>query len=116
MTGSIFGGVINSNFKSDMRVEPLVTVIIPIRNEDRPQLVLDYLARTDTEPGMLQILLVEGKSPSLQRNQAVARAAGEFVYFLDDDSYVDEHCITEGLRYLKNTKMLLYLRPAQDWL
>ena len=85
-----------------MQLDPLVTVIIPIRSKDRPQLVLDHLLRTDFNPELLQIILVEGNSPSSQRNKAVERAAGEFVYFLDDDSYVDRNCITEGLRYFEN--------------
>jgi cellulose synthase/poly-beta-1,6-N-acetylglucosamine synthase-like glycosyltransferase len=95
-----------------MRNQPLVTAIIPIRSKERPELVLDYLGQADVEPGLLQIILVEGKSPSLQRNEAVARAKGEFVYFLDDDSYVDKHCIAEGLRYLKDTDVAVVGGPA----
>lgn len=40
----------------------------------------------DYPPEKLEILLARGKQPSVQRNAALRAAAGEIIYFLDDDS------------------------------
>jgi len=36
----------------------------------------------------LEIIVVRGNQPSLQRNKAVQKAKGEIIYFLDNDSFV----------------------------
>jgi len=41
-----------------------------------------------------EIIIVEGTSPSCQRNTAASQAKGDIVYFLDDDSLVAAHCLS----------------------
>jgi cellulose synthase/poly-beta-1,6-N-acetylglucosamine synthase-like glycosyltransferase len=65
---------------------PSVTVVIAVRPEQveiksvRAARALDYPA------DKLEIIVVRGKQPSVQRNAAMKAARGEWIYFLDDDS------------------------------
>lgn len=81
--------------------KPLVTVIIPVRGTDHPEKAIDSLSRTQLDGPPIQIIVVEGSAPAWQRNNAVAQAEGEIIYFLDDDSYVEPDTIAEGLRYFE---------------
>lgn len=49
---------------------------------------LDGLRSVDYPADRIEILVAEGKQPSLQRNRAAAVATGDILYFLDDDSMV----------------------------
>ena len=95
-----------------MGASPIVTVVIPIRSKDRPQQVLDCLWQSNIDPQRLQVIIVEGNSRSWQRNKAVEQAASEFVYFLDDDSYVDKDSIAEALHYFENPDVAIVGGPA----
>lgn len=91
---------------------PKVTVIIPIRNSQQPTLVLDSLQNSNFDFQRLQIIVVEGKALSWQRNKAVEQAQGEFVYFLDDDSYLEKNSIVEGLACFSSPDIAVVGGPA----
>ena len=68
---------------------PKATVIIPAPPEQesitaaRARQVLDYPA------DLLEVIVARGRQPSIQRNLALKKASGDFIYFLDDDSDPD---------------------------
>jgi cellulose synthase/poly-beta-1,6-N-acetylglucosamine synthase-like glycosyltransferase len=64
---------------------PSITVIIPVKPGGRVR-ALDALGATDYPRDMLEVLVAEGRQPSVQRNRAAAAAKGDILYFLDDDS------------------------------
>ncbi|MBI4317567.1 MAG: glycosyltransferase [Chloroflexi bacterium] len=66
-----------------------ISVIIPVRPGDTAAKALSALRAVEYPPEYLEILLAEGTNPSRQRNVAAAQAAGEIVYFLDNDSEAD---------------------------
>jgi len=76
---------------------PTVTVIIAARPDMAevravaPALKLDYPA------DKLEIILARGKQPSVQRNAALRAAAGEIIYFLDDDSRAFPESLRRGV-------------------
>jgi len=47
---------------------------------------LDVLGRVDYPRERMEVIVAEGRQPSAQRNRAAREAAGEILYFLDDDS------------------------------
>lgn len=65
---------------------PIVTVIIPTRPDLSSVQALEGARRLDYPREKLEIILARGKQPSVQRNAALKTAAGEIIYFLDDDS------------------------------
>lgn len=61
----------------------LITVIIPCRENEAPK-SLPLLHRL--KRFRIEIILVKGNHPSVQRNAALKKAKGAYVYFLDSDS------------------------------
>ena len=47
-----------------------------------------------------ELILVEGKNPSLQRNEGVKKAKGSVIYFLDDDSVANKASVKKALGIL----------------
>jgi cellulose synthase/poly-beta-1,6-N-acetylglucosamine synthase-like glycosyltransferase len=74
-------------------VLPTVTFIIPKRPGAPAPAALDGIAGLDYPREKIEILVVEGENVSRQRNQAIAAARGEILYFLDDDSVLDRRAM-----------------------
>lgn len=72
---------------------PKLTLIIPVRPNAPPPRALSSLEDRGPSQHLVETLIPEGNSPSLQRNTAAREAKGEYLYFLDDDC----SCITEAL-------------------
>lgn len=64
-----------------------VSIIIPVKPGGAVS-ALTGLRGVDYPSDALEIIVAEGCCPSRQRNMAAAAAAGEILYFLDDDSRV----------------------------
>ncbi len=69
---------------------PCITVIIPAKAEYNHIKALKYLKNVNYPAEKLEILIINGYNPSLQRNKAAQIARGERLYFLDDDSIVSK--------------------------
>jgi len=65
---------------------PTVTVIIAARPDMAEVTALAAARLLEYPPDKLEIILARGRQPSVQRNAAIRAAAGDLVYFLDDDS------------------------------
>jgi Glycosyl transferase family group 2 len=64
---------------------PFISVIIPVRPGGYVR-ALDALKGVDYPADRLEVIVAEGRQPSVQRNRAAGEARGEILYFLDDDS------------------------------
>ena len=65
---------------------PVVTVIIAARPDMAEVRAVTAARQLDYPPDKLEIILARGRQPSVQRNTALRAAAGEIIYFLDDDA------------------------------
>lgn len=64
---------------------PRYTVIVPMARFQADEPALVSLRETPAPVGGVQIIVAEGMHPAQQRNDAVERAQGEIVVFLDND-------------------------------
>jgi len=88
-----------------------VSVVIPVKSGEFPARAIECLKKANFE-GTIEILIVHGSMPSLQRNEAVKRCAHEIVYFLDDDSFVAEDAISQGVKILSDKRIAVVGGPA----
>ncbi len=60
----------------------MISVVCAVRSLTQADAVIKNMG----ENTPLQVMFVEGKNPSYQRNAGVKEAAGDIIYFIDDDS------------------------------
>ena len=65
---------------------PFITVIIPTRPGQVEIKAVTAARQLDYPRAFLEILVVRGQQPAIQRNAALKVARGELIYFIDDDS------------------------------
>jgi len=65
-----------------------ISIIIPVKPGNSNPSVLDHLKAVDYPKDNIEIIVVSGNNPSLQRNKAVQIAKGEILYFLNSDAQV----------------------------
>ena len=75
-----------------------ISIIIPVKPGGAVK-ALDALHHLDYPAGAVEIIVAEGKCPSRQRNRAAAAAAGEILYFLDDDSIIDPMALRKAVTH-----------------
>jgi hypothetical protein len=91
---------------------PSVTVIIPARPGQQQIDAVDA-ARALASPGSpIEILVVRGTQPSVQRNLAVRQAQAELIYFLDDDSRPDPRNLRRALSHFQNSDVVMVGGPT----
>ncbi|HWI40711.1 MAG TPA: glycosyltransferase [Verrucomicrobiae bacterium] len=96
-----------------------VTFIIPVKPGGESR-ALQRLLQEDFSPFRVEILVAEGKNPSRQRNLAAAAAAGDFLYFLDDDSLPSPGFLRRALSHFADPRVAAAggpsITPADDTL
>ena len=70
--------------------EPTITVIVPVAPGGDISKVVESIMQLQYPLEKIEIVVVEGKNPSYQRNEAAKVADGEILYFLDNDSMADK--------------------------
>lgn len=73
--------------KKPMGNQLKISIIIPVKPGGNVK-ALEGLRQIQHPPSLYEIIVAEGTQPSVQRNAAAAIAAGDVLYFLDDDSAV----------------------------
>lgn len=91
---------------------PSISFIVAVPVGHFPQACIDRIRLLDFPLTDVEVLLAEGDRPSVQRNEAAARARGEVLYFLDDDSYLDRASVKTGLEHFKNPAVAVVGGPA----
>ncbi|MDI6892913.1 MAG: glycosyltransferase [Actinomycetota bacterium] len=87
-------------------MNPSVSVIIPIPPGGSASWAIDSLRTVDYPKDKMEILVVEGRQPSRQRNEAAHEARGDVIYFLDDDSVVEPDLFRRVLSFYDDSKIV----------
>lgn len=90
---------------------PVVTIIVaapPDMAEVKAALAARQL---DYPPDLLEIIIARGRQPSVQRNEAVKAARGEWIYFLDDDSIPDRENLQRAARFFHEPRVAMVGGP-----
>lgn len=91
---------------------PSVTVIIPARPGQQQIDAVDAARALASAGSPIEILVVRGTQPSVQRNLAVRQAQAELIYFLDDDSRPDPRNLRRALSHFQNSDVVMVGGPT----
>jgi GT2 family glycosyltransferase len=98
-------------------VKPTWSIIIPVKPGGVVR-ALESLRNIEYPRDHIEVIVAEGSRPSSQRNQAVACATGEYLYFLDDDSIVKPDILATAVRHYSDSKLAAAggpsLTPSSD--
>lgn len=78
---------------------PKVTIVIPVKPGLKP-IALNAVKQLDYPKELLEVYLVYGRNPSMQRNRVVDIAKGDVIYFLDNDSLPAENTLLKLVKHL----------------
>ncbi|MDI6735889.1 MAG: glycosyltransferase [bacterium] len=87
------------------------SVIIPARPNAQIK-ALESLKNIEYDPAHWEIIVVEGRQPSIQRNKAVSIAKGEIIFFLDDDSEPIPQLFNSVLEFYKEAQVVVVGGPC----
>ena len=82
-----------------MNHEPTVTILTPFPPGKNCDKMTASLAALDYPADKMEVIVVEGRQPSQQRNRAVEAAGGEIIYFLDDDCELTPDLLRKVMRH-----------------
>lgn len=89
-----------------------ISVIIPVPPEMETPAVLDGLRSVDYPRERIEVLVVRGRRPALQRNEAAKVAKGDILFFLDDDSTADVDLFKKNVSFYENPQVAGVGGPA----
>jgi succinoglycan biosynthesis protein ExoA len=81
-----------------------ISVIIPAHEREELATALKALKKADYPATRIEVLAAYGQSPSSQRNQAVKKATGDVLYFLDNDSELDSQSLRRSVAALSGER------------
>lgn len=90
---------------------PTVSIIIPVKPGGEV-LSLTRLREVDYPADRLEVLVAEGCRPSRQRNRAAVQAAGELLFFLDDDSLVSPLFLRHAVEHFADPRVAVVGGPS----
>ncbi|MEI8288470.1 MAG: glycosyltransferase family 2 protein [Verrucomicrobiota bacterium] len=90
---------------------PIVTVIIAAPPDLAEVKALTAVRQLDYPLPSLEIIIARGRQPSVQRNEAVKAARGEWIYFLDDDSVPARDNLRRLADYTSDTRVAMVGGP-----
>jgi cellulose synthase/poly-beta-1,6-N-acetylglucosamine synthase-like glycosyltransferase len=88
-----------------------ISIIIPVKPGGEVGAVA-ALRRLLPSPVEYEVMVAEGRRPSCQRNRAAAEAAGDILYFLDDDSCVVPDALDRIRRHMQDPNVVAVGGPS----
>ena len=91
---------------------PKITVVMPVALHEDCKRSVAQLKKVDYPAEKIEVIVVKGNRPCIQRNKAAFAAKGDIIYFLDNDSVVDKGNFKKIAKYYKDTKLASVGGPA----
>lgn len=66
-----------------------ISIIIPSASDSADLKILKHFGSVEYSQDKIEIILVIGKKPSAQRNEAVKKAKGDILYFFNSDAQIE---------------------------
>lgn len=82
-----------------MNHEPKISILTPFPPGKNCEKMLASLEALDYPLEKMEVVVVEGRQPSQQRNRGVAAAGGDIIYFLDDDCELTPDLFRKVMRH-----------------
>jgi cellulose synthase/poly-beta-1,6-N-acetylglucosamine synthase-like glycosyltransferase len=90
---------------------PSVTVLVAARPEEANVKAVAASRAMDYPADRIEVLVARGKQPSAQRNAGMKSAAGELIYFLDDDSLAQVENLRRATAHFQDPKVQMVGGP-----
>jgi len=87
-----------------MSSTPKISVIIPVAKNESYTKAIKAIRKCDFSKSQIEIIVVKGNQPSVQRNEAVKKARAPIIYFLDNDSIPDKLNFKRIIQFFKTHK------------
>jgi len=91
---------------------PLITVVIPARPGQADIKAVTASQQLHYPVDLLEIIVVRGTQPSIQRNAAIREARGDLIYFLDDDSVPQPDNLRRAVPHFHRSEVQMVGGPA----
>ncbi len=90
---------------------PVVSIIIAAPPDMAEVKAASSVRALDYPPELLELIVARGRQPSVQRNEAVKAARGEWIYFLDDDSIPARDNLRRAARFFTEPEVAMIGGP-----
>lgn len=95
-----------------------VSIIIPSKPGTDISFIREQLKNIDFSNFSVEFFFVEGTFPPLQRNAAITKTSGDYVFFFDDDIMIPKDIIIKTIAHFDNEKVAVVggpnLTPESD--
>lgn len=92
-------------------MKQFISIIVPVEPEGDVKCVIKALENIEYPKDSFEVIIVEGRNPSYQRNEAVKIAKGEIVHFLDSDSMASPQLLNEIIKCFNGPKVAVVGGP-----
>lgn len=82
-----------------------ISIVIPTHRPEKLKQLLRSLKSMGYPKDKLEILVSYGENPSRQRNEAVKKATGDIIYFIDDDVGLETGIFPRVLEHYEDTQV-----------
>jgi succinoglycan biosynthesis protein ExoA len=99
-------------------IDKKISIIIPTAPGNYPKGILSSLEKVEYPKNLMEIIIVEGKQPAHQRNEAIRRASNDTLLFFDDDVTLKPDIIKHLVKHFVDKKVAVVggpnLTPSSD--
>lgn len=90
---------------------PRVTIIVPTKPGQAEIKSVTAARGLDYPRDKVEIIVARGKQPAIQRNRALREAAGEIIYFLDDDAQPAPGALRRAVEHFRDPRVQMVGGP-----